>query len=190
MEIKPARWAEVRKYGLVSLAAFMILAAFTSFYVGGEKVWHELCSINLSVFYSMLLLSLVNYTLRILRWYWCSNHIGVQIPFHETCVFYLSGFAFSTSPVKLGEALRIWFIDKRYQCGISKLIPVFFVDKVSDLHAMLLMCLVCLLMVGQYIKLTLLATAIIVIAVLPLAFKWAWWLKLAATQKSSMTEHA
>ncbi|MDX2287906.1 MAG: lysylphosphatidylglycerol synthase transmembrane domain-containing protein [Hyphomicrobiaceae bacterium] len=55
----------------------------------------------------VVVFSLVAYVLRYLRWHYFLNQQGFQVPFAGGAVAYIAGFAFTASPGKAGELLRV-----------------------------------------------------------------------------------
>lgn len=56
---------------------------------------------------TLMLFSLVSYVLRYARWYWLLVRAKSRVPLLRGFVAYLAGFAFTATPGKLGELLRI-----------------------------------------------------------------------------------
>ena len=81
-------------------------------------------------------LSLLTYLLRYLRWHWLMLRVGHQLMWSKGFLAYLTGFAFSATPGKVGELLRIkYFIPQ----GVSawRVLAAFVFERVSDLIAVL-----------------------------------------------------
>ena len=51
-------------------------------------------------------LSLFNYALRVMRWQWYMRRAGHRLPWGFTALAFMSGFAFTLSPGKVGEMVR------------------------------------------------------------------------------------
>ena len=87
-----------------------------------------------------LLLSLVNYGLRFVRWQYYLHTLGTSIPWSASLGIYILGFSLTTTPGKSGEMLRSVFL-KRYRMPYSKSIAAFFSERLSDLISVLLLTL-------------------------------------------------
>lgn len=88
-----------------------------------------------------LLLSLVNYGLRFIRWQIYLNKLGYSIPWLPSLRIYLSGFALTTTPGKAGEAFRGVLLKQRnvpFPATFAALIS----ERLSDLVAIVLLTLV------------------------------------------------
>jgi uncharacterized membrane protein YbhN (UPF0104 family) len=53
-----------------------------------------------------MLLSILNYVLRIVRWKWYLDRLGRSLTFGFAALTYVAGFAFTLSPGKVGEVAR------------------------------------------------------------------------------------
>lgn len=88
-----------------------------------------------------LLLSLVNYGLRFVRWQIYLSKLGYQIAWLPSLRIYLSGFALTTTPGKAGEAFRGVLLKQRnvpFPVTFAALIS----ERLSDLVAIILLTLV------------------------------------------------
>ena len=85
-----------------------------------------------------LLLSLINYGLRFMRWQMFLEVLGHKIPLLPSLKIYISGFALTTTPGKAGEALRSVFL-KDYGMGYRQSFGAFFAERLSDLIAVVIL---------------------------------------------------
>jgi len=86
----------------------------------------------------ILLLSLVNYGLRFVRWQSYLRCFKHTIPLHRHLLYYLAGFAFTTTPGKAGEAARSLYL-KRHQVAYKQSLAAFFAERVMDVVVMVLL---------------------------------------------------
>lgn len=83
-------------------------------------------------------LSLANYGLRVVRWQIYMNQLGHQLSWRFTAFSFMSGFAFTLSPGKLGEMVRArYYLPKGF--SMSSLTGAFFVERLLDLLVMILL---------------------------------------------------
>lgn len=94
-------------------------------------------------------LSLINYFLRFVRWHLMIAKMDHQLPFFRHFLFYISGFALTTTPGKAGEAIRGVYM-KQHDVGYSKTIAALFAERVSDLISMLLLGCLAFVHFAQY----------------------------------------
>lgn len=99
---------------------------------GWQDVVDAVVKVGIKGILIALLLSLVNYFLRFLRWQNFLNRIGHPIPFWENLKIYISGFALTTTPGKAGEALRSVFL-KSHGVSYRRSFGIFFAERLSDL---------------------------------------------------------
>lgn len=87
-----------------------------------------------------LLLSLVNYGLRFIRWQGYLRAMDHPVPWWPSLKIYLAGFALTTTPGKAGEALRGVLL-KRWGMPYSRSLAAFISERLSDLLAIVLLAL-------------------------------------------------
>jgi len=86
----------------------------------------------------LMLLAFISFILRYLRWYWLLSSAGQNVPFIAGFCFYISGFALTASPGKVGELLRIRYF-QRANVPASITISAFIFERASDLLVVLLL---------------------------------------------------
>ncbi|TAK93828.1 MAG: flippase-like domain-containing protein [Aquabacterium sp.] len=94
-------------------------------------------------------LSLWNYALRVLRWRLYLNRLGHVFPWRFVALTFMSGFAFTLSPGKLGEMVR----GRYYQpkgLSMTQVTGAFFVERLLDLLAMIMLAAVVLAELQAY----------------------------------------
>jgi uncharacterized protein (TIRG00374 family) len=85
-------------------------------------------------------LSLVNYCVRFANWQFYLSRIGLTtIPRGDSFRIFLSGFAMSISPGKIGELLRPYLLKEMHGVPLSRTASIVFVDRLTDLIALLIM---------------------------------------------------
>ncbi|RUT95863.1 flippase-like domain-containing protein [Mesorhizobium sp. USDA-HM6] len=91
---------------IIFLAAYLMLSSS----VGFGDVMASMAAIDLRVLAIVLALSLVNYTLRFWRWSLMLSSSSTALPPSRHFLIYLAGFALTTTPGKVGEALRTFYL--------------------------------------------------------------------------------
>jgi len=107
------------------------------------------------------MLSLLNYALRVVRWRVYLARLGHVLTWRFTALTFMSGFAFTLSPGKLGEMVRVRY----YQpLGIpaSSITAAFFIERLLDLLAMILLAVVVLAELQAYKQALWVAVALVV----------------------------
>lgn len=85
-------------------------------------------------------LSLLNYGLRALRWWRYLKAVGHDVGFCFSLLTYLIGFAFTLSPGKIGELMRVKYSEKS-GVGMRDTAAIFLVEKIQDVFAVLVLSL-------------------------------------------------
>ncbi len=105
-------------------------------------------------------LSLWNYVLRVVRWHLYLKRLGHVLPWRFVALTFMSGFAFTLSPGKLGEMVR----GRYYQpkgIPLSAVTGAFFVERLLDLLAMIILASVVLAELKTYQPFLWLALALV-----------------------------
>ena len=123
----------------VALAALGYL--WLSLWAGWREVVAAVVQVGPVVLVGLLLLSLVNYLLRFLRWARYLALLEAPVPWRINLDAYFSGFALTTSPGKVGEMLRSVLL-KPHGVPPAASVAAFFAERVSDLLAILVLAAV------------------------------------------------
>lgn len=83
-------------------------------------------------------LSLLSYIVRYLRWHWLLKRAGITTPWIAGFLAYLTGFAFTATPGKVGELVRIRYF-KSMDVHPSLVLATFVYERAFDLIAVLLL---------------------------------------------------
>jgi len=86
----------------------------------------------------MLVMSLLNYGLRFMRWQQYLGALAHPMPWRPSARIYLAGFALTTTPGKAGEALRGVLL-KRWHVPYTHSLAAFLSERLSDLAAIVLL---------------------------------------------------
>ncbi len=86
----------------------------------------------------VLTLSVLNYLVRFQRWQMFLARLGHRLPGMQHLLCYLSGFAFTVSPAKAGEAVRSIYL-RDHGVSYSESVAALFVERLQDLLAMALL---------------------------------------------------
>lgn len=122
----------------VVLSAFGYLGF--SLWGGWQEVSSAVAKVGVLGIAISLLMSLVNYGLRFLRWQVYLKAFGHAVPWQPSLQIYLAGFALTTTPGKAGEALRGVLL-KRWAVPYPQSFAAFFSERLSDLLAVVLLTL-------------------------------------------------
>jgi uncharacterized protein (TIRG00374 family) len=126
------------KNALFGFGALTIFYVVTLLLVGSKsQVIIELPKL-LSILPVLMGFSLLSYLVRYLRWYWLLNRAGDNTDVFFGFLAYLSGFAFTATPGKVGELMRIRYLTPR---GVPpwRVLSAFVYERAFDLIAVLLL---------------------------------------------------
>lgn len=123
---------------LWSVIAAVVLYLALAIVVDASAVFDAVAKLDAVLWGVILGLSLTNYALRFVRWHGYFIRLGHRIPASLNVAYYLSGFAFTTTPGKVGEAARSLFL-KRHGVGYMDSLSAFFSERFVDVIAMVLL---------------------------------------------------
>lgn len=129
-----------RRWFVISIAAAVLGYLGFSLWGGGQEVLAAFIRVGLTGILIALGLSLVNYSLRFLRWQLYLSKLGYPVATLPSALIYIAGFSLTTTPGKAGEILRGVFLKER---GISytSSTAAFVSERLSDLVAIVLLTL-------------------------------------------------
>jgi uncharacterized protein (TIRG00374 family) len=82
--------------------------------------------------------SLANYLIRFFRWNWFLRRLGHSVPLWRHFLYYIAGFALTTTPGKAGETVRSLYL-KRHQVNFTHSLAAFFTERLLDVLALVLL---------------------------------------------------
>lgn len=106
------------------------------FWAGRGDVANAVANVGYLTIALALLLSLVNYILRFIRWQYYLKTLKCFVPTWESLKIYLSGFALTPTPAKAGEILRSIYL-RGYNVSYHTSLGAFFSERLSDLISIL-----------------------------------------------------
>ncbi len=106
-------------------------------YSGAGEVWSSMVLLGWSGWAIILGLSLFNYLLRFLRWDFYLRRLNCHVPVLSNFIAYLAGFGFTTTPGKVGEAVRSVYL-KRFGVSYVHSLSVLFVERLVDMISMII----------------------------------------------------
>ncbi len=110
-----------------------------SLWGGWQEVWNGAGSVGWGGAVTLLALSCLNYGLRFIRWQLFLRVLGSPQPWRPSLAIYLAGFALTTTPGKVGEAVRSLFLKQR-SVALDESVAAFVSERLSDLLAVALLC--------------------------------------------------
>ncbi|MEK7991615.1 MAG: lysylphosphatidylglycerol synthase transmembrane domain-containing protein [Thiotrichaceae bacterium] len=137
----------------LSVTAVAILAYFAyTLWVGWEETLDAVFRLGTIGWIVILALSLLNYGLRFVRWQWYLTTTDYQnLSMIQSFRYYLIGFAFTTTPGKVGEMIRSLFLYS-HNVSFPQSISMYFIERLSDLLTMVLLSALILIQFTGYAK--------------------------------------
>lgn len=123
---------------IISVIAAIALYFAAILAAGYQEILEALYRLDLLGISVILALSLVNYGLRFWRWHWFVSCQGHPIPPLLHGSYYLSGFALTTTPGKIGEAIRSRYL-KRHGMAYNQSFATFFMERFLDFCTIVLL---------------------------------------------------
>ncbi|MCP4445862.1 MAG: flippase-like domain-containing protein [Myxococcales bacterium] len=129
------RWKRLLIATVVAIAAFAGISIYTDLSALGDRLggfawWAMAAALSLAV---------LNYVLRFFRWSLYLRHAEIEIPLGLSARIFLSGFAFSITPGKLGELVKSYLIREFRDVPIARTAPLVVGERITDLAALLVL---------------------------------------------------
>jgi uncharacterized protein (TIRG00374 family) len=121
----------------LGIAALLYLGG--SIYAGIGKVGSALATFAWWLMVPVLLLVLVNYFSRFLKWHYFLRHLGVRVSFRDNLLIFGAGLAMVISPGKAGEVLKPYLVKARTGVNMATTIPALVAERLTDGIAMLIL---------------------------------------------------
>lgn len=87
-------------------------------------------------------LALLAYALRFMKWHLLLRRVQPHVPVGLNLQIFLAGFSMGITPGKVGELIKAWMLRASLDVPVSRTAPVVVTDRLTDLVALLLLCLV------------------------------------------------
>ncbi len=130
-----------RRLGRTALGFAVFLAVFAAAALAfdAQALGAALGRLAPATLAALLGLSLLNYTVRLLRWRLLAGPLGARVPLGPDLVTYLASYSLTATPGKAGELLRVWLLRRRCGLPYARSLPVFLADRLCDLLALSLL---------------------------------------------------
>jgi len=128
----------------------IIIAIFLGFLVAAalvlfgdvKRTINQLLSFNFVLVIPILLLTLLNYFLRFLRWQYFLSVVNLskKLKWQESLKIFLSGLSMTITPGRAGEIIKAYFLKKILKNHFSETVPIVLIERLTDgLAALFLM---------------------------------------------------
>ena len=159
----PPRLRRMELAVLLGVLVFALGMAAAALWGGGRQAWATLLTIPRTILPVMLGMSALNYVMRALRWLLFSRALRLGVNPFANALYYVAGFSMTTTPGKMGEALRLWLLARFHGCRYDQTAALLVADRLSDAVATTAIVAVTVFWFAHY-------ASVAVVAVLAVAF--------------------
>ena len=128
-----------RRWVVWAIVLGVVLYAGGSMWADSEKVGDEFARMNWWFYLGALLLTLVNYAMRGLKWHYLVTVLGIRISPRENGRIFLAGLSMTISPGKAGEMLKPYLVSKRTGVSMTKSVPALVAERLTDIIAIVIL---------------------------------------------------
>ncbi|MEM6387660.1 MAG: lysylphosphatidylglycerol synthase transmembrane domain-containing protein [Pseudomonadota bacterium] len=129
------RWRDLA-LPIILIVLVIVGLAGLAMATGWEETLGALRALNAFEIAILLVLSLVNYLCRSVRWHVFATRLGVATTLHQNTRHFLGGFAMSVTPGRVGELVRMRWLRRETGWSFERTAPLVLVDRAADLTAM------------------------------------------------------
>lgn len=124
---------------LVGVAAGVAVYVGFSVWADARQVAAALGDFAWSAFAAALGLAFANYLIRFVRWQYYLRVLGLEVPAGESFLVFLSGFALTVTPGKLGEAVKALLLRESRGIPAARTAPIVIAERLTDLAGLLVL---------------------------------------------------
>lgn len=126
----------------LSISLIFICALYIGLvlFANPEKIFAAFSKMSLLSWLLVLSCSLSNYILRFARWHYYLTHLQHQIPLSQHFLYYMSGFALTVTPAKVGETIRSTYL-AQHAIPYTRSLAMFFTERFLDVVVIALLSL-------------------------------------------------
>lgn len=122
-----------RSWLIGAVAVAVVLYVGGSVWAGFDEVGDALRHFGWGYFVAALLLTVFgNYALRLLKWHWLIQRLGVRISLGDSALIFIAGLAMVISPFKAGEFLKPYLVRERTGVPMVRTIPALVAERLTD----------------------------------------------------------
>jgi len=128
-----------RKWVVWAIVAGVLLYVGGSVWAGADAVGEQLKTFAWSLYVVVLLLTLVNYGLRFVKWHYLLRVLHVDIGWRANATIFVAGLSMVISPGKAGELLKPYLVSKRTRTPMATTLPALIAERLTDGIAMVIL---------------------------------------------------
>jgi len=139
MDTRIARWI-VTTSGIAAVGYLAFIV-----YANTGEVAETLGGLAWKWLAAALLLALLSYLIRALRWKYYLDRLGVEATMSQACTTYFAGLTMLCMPAVVSGVMKLGLVKTRVHAEVSRLLPIPLVERITDLIGMVLLGLSALL---------------------------------------------
>ena len=145
----------------IFLTIILTIAVFSGLILYGDfdEVISHIKIFPIKYFTAAIALTTFNYLLRFLRWEYYLRTLHIKVPTTESVLIFIAGLGMALTPWKIGEVLKGYFLQRRHQISVSIIAPVVFMERVTDVVAIISLGLIGIRWLPPFIQIFLFASA-------------------------------
>ena len=159
-----------RRWFLVAVVVAYIACGVIAFRLLDRSTLERALSLPLTLVAALLGLSLINYLVRAWRWLVLSSFLGFEVPPLRNVLYYLAGYALTSTPGKAGEAVRLWFLKAGHGVPYVRSMAIMLADRALDMWAVVILVLMCFADFSHHLWQVFAVVAVIIVVSVPIVF--------------------
>lgn len=120
---------------VVAVLAYGSLLMYAEF----DALTSNVAALSAEVLATATLVASGNYVLRYMRWAYYLRLLRMRVRFVDSVLVFVSGFAMSITPAKLGEVLKSVLLRDAYDIPIARSAPIVIAERVTDVTGLLVL---------------------------------------------------
>ena len=129
---RPDALDQFRRWGAIAVAAAVVGWMGYALFRGFTETAEELRAFAWGWYVPILLLTLINYGLRYLKWHYLLGQLGVRVSHRENLLIFTTGLAMVISPAKAGEVVKPYLIREVTGAPMTRTIPALVAERTTD----------------------------------------------------------
>lgn len=121
--------------------AALLYLILTGLYTDGRQVLAGLVAFPLSWLLLGLFLAALNYLFRFFKWHYYLRTLDITVPLYDSALIFVSGFALTVTPGKIGELLKSYLLRESYDIPVERSAPIVLAERLTDLVSLLFLSL-------------------------------------------------
>lgn len=133
-------WSDLKNKIVISVIFGIIIVAVLAMYADLPRTLAALRAFTWHYLPLILGLTLVNYTLRFIKWHYYLGQIDAgHVSLSDSLKIFVAGFTMVMTPGKVGELYKAWALRETNQVALSQAAPIVLAERLTDGLAMVIL---------------------------------------------------